>query len=261
MKTNDLSFLKKPLEQYIDHTLLKPDVTNIEFIQFLENAQKYNFASVCVPPYLAIYAKCILNDANSHLKVCTVIGFPHGNIPTVLKSQQVQYFAERGIDELDFVINLGFLKSNLIDKTIFELQEIDRICKEQNTLSKCIVETCYITNKEKNLMYELLSLYSNIDYIKTSTGYGKHGAKLGDVMQWNIIKKLKIELQNANVLNMSSNTSIRTKPSVKIKAAGGIRDLDTALEFIKNGADRLGLSASITIMEEYQNCKKVLSLT
>ncbi len=251
MEVNDFSFLKKPLAQYIDHTLLKPNATMLEFQQLLEEAVRFNFASVCVSPYMALSAKEALKDDYPDIKVCTVVGFPHGNLPAPLKVQEVQYFANHGVDEIDFVINLSLLKSELFENFQAEMIAIDRVCAEYNTVSKCIVETCYLTEDEKTFMYKVLSEHTNIDYIKTSTGYGSDSAQLGDVLKWNAKQKEEIAKAEGDLLILHETSTIRTKPPLKIKAAGGIRDLDTALKFIACGADRLGMSASVKVMEEF----------
>ncbi len=248
----EASDLEKPLSKYIDHTLLKPNATMLEFQQLMEEAVKYSFASVCVSPYMALSAKEALKDYPD-VKVCTVVGFPHGNLPAPLKVQEIQYFASHGVDEIDFVINLSLLKSELFDNFQAEMRAVDKLCADYNTVSKCIVETCYLTEDEKTFMYKVLSEHTNIDYIKTSTGYGSSGAQLADVMKWNEKRKMEIAKAEGDLLDFNEISTVRTKPLLKIKAAGGIRDLETALKFIACGADRLGMSASVKVMEEYNN--------
>lgn len=252
MEPNNFDFLTKPLAQYIDHTLLKPDATMSEFRQLLEEAAKYGFASVCVSPYMALSAKEALQNYPD-IKICTVVGFPHGNLPVPLKVQEIQYFANNGVDEIDFVINLGLLKSEMFDNFQIEMRAIDEMCAEYNTVSKCIVETCYLTEDEKTFMYNVLSEHTNIDYIKTSTGYGSSGAQLADVFNWNARRQDQIAKEQASLLILHETSVARNKPPLKIKAAGGIRDLNTALKFIAFGADRLGMSASVKVMEEFNN--------
>ena len=251
MEANDFSFLKKPLSQYIDHTLLKPEAATLEFQQLLEEAVKYNFAAVCVSPHMALSAKKAFEEADSKIKVCTVVGFPHGNLPAPLKVQQVQYFANHGVDEIDFVINLSLLKSELFENFQAEIRAIEQICAQYNTESNCIVETCCLTEDEKAFLFLALSEHSNIDYIKTSTGYGGAGAQLIDVMNWNAKRQEAIAKEEGNLLILHETSAERDKPPLKIKAAGGIKDLNTALKFIACGADRLGMSASVKVMEEY----------
>lgn len=222
--------LKKPLNKYIDHTLLKPFATDKEFESFLDEAIAYKFASVCVSPYIAQPVKTALQmTGESDIKVCTVVAFPHGNIPLNLKLHQVEFFIERGIDEIDFVLHYGELKSERFRNVELELESVGNLCRKGNVVSKCIVETCYLTDHEKRLVFDLAK--DRVDFIKTSTGYGQAGATVEDVSLW-------ASLRGGN-----------SRP--KIKAAGGIKDLSKALSLIDAGADRLGMSSSVEVMEEY----------
>jgi deoxyribose-phosphate aldolase len=246
--------LEKPLNQYIEHTLLNPAATHDEFESFLDDAVKYQFAAVCVPPYMSGPVKAALQGES--IKVCTVVGFPHGTLPVELKLREVRYHADRGVDEIDFVINYGDLKSERFEAVGYELEQIDRACKEWGLVSKCIVETCQLTPEERNFMLNAINDYTEIDYIKTSTGFGGAGALLGDVLNWNA--RLQKKKETVAELASFSFTPLTTAPSsaarlspLKIKAAGGIKDLETALKFIAAGADRLGMSASVEIMEEH----------
>jgi deoxyribose-phosphate aldolase len=247
MQTNNFNFLEKPLNKYIDHTLLKPDATVTDVQKLVEEANRYKFASVCVPPYLALPIKKALKK--TEVKVCTVVGFPHGNLPTFLKAQETLYFAEQGVDEIDFVVNYGLLKAGDYERVGNELETIDQICRSNNVVSKCIIETCYLDEDEKTFMYRALSERTSVDYIKTSTGFGPAGAQLVDVMNWNVRRMQEIQrLEDSPFLPQGV---VSTNKPLKIKAAGGIKDLDTALKFIACGADRLGMSASVKVMEEY----------
>ncbi len=239
--------LQKPLNKYIDHTLLKPNATHKEFESFLDDAIKYQFASVCVSPYMAGSIATVLKDED--VKTCTVVGFPHGNVPLQTKLHDIVLFSEQGVDEIDFVINYGDLISGLYDNVGLELENIDRACKSAGVISKCIIETCYLSREEKDFMFKALNDYTQIDYIKTSTGFGEEGAWLWDVMNWNTKRQIWINQQSSSLIQLS--TADRREKAIKIKAAGGIRDLETALQFIAAGADRLGMSASVKVMEEY----------
>ena len=245
--------LTKPLNEYIDHTLLKPQATHEEFQMFLDEAVKYNFASVCVSPYMALPVKEAMKDY-PHIKICTVVGFPHGNVPSILKAAEAEYFASQGIDEIDFVINYGLLKTGHFEDVGAELEAMNRILKTHGTVFKCIIETCYLTEDEKNFMYKALEERTNIDYIKTSTGFGTDGANLGDVLNWNC-KRARFDARKAQdlIILHDLETPSHRETGLKIKAAGGIRDLDTALRFIAAGADRLGMSASVKVMEAYND--------
>jgi len=246
------------LNRYIDHTLLKPDATLDEFQQLLDEAIQYNFASVCVSPFMALPAVDALKEYPD-IRVCTVVGFPHGNIPFPLKYEEAKYFVENGVDETDFVVNIGLLKSGMYENVGSELEVLGSLCKTHKAISKCIIETCYLTEEEKMFMYRALSERTSVNYIKTSTGYGTEGAFTGDVWKWNSRRQEElsegvvetggglVQLVDANV----STYVLRNGEPLKIKAAGGIRDLETALKFIGCGADRLGMSASVKVMEEY----------
>lgn len=219
-----------PLSEYIDHTLLKPTASHKDFEQLLDDAIKYKFASVCVSPHMAISIKAVLSKTSPDLRVCTVVGFPHGNQPVQLKYNAVEYFISREIDEVDFVINYGELINNNVDVVRAEINTVGVLCRRAGVVSKAIIETCYLTKKQKIKAFELVR-DSFVDFIKTSTGYGPSGAQLQDVVLWD-----RLRAKNKGPL---------------IKAAGGIKDYKTALRFIKAGANRLGMSASVSVMEDY----------
>ena len=239
--------LTKPLNKYIDHTLLKPNATHEEFESFLDEAIKYQFASVCISPYMTGPIASVLK--NEDVKICTVVGFPHGNIPLQAKLYDVALLAKLGADEIDFVLNYGDLKSGLYESVGTELENMSLVCKDNGVVSKCIIETCYLNEDEKNFVFKAINDYTTIDYIKTSTGFGTEGALLGDVMNWNARRCAWIKQESSSLIQLIP-VGGRTAP-IKIKAAGGIRDLETALKFISVGADRLGMSASVKVMEEW----------
>ena len=239
--------LPKPLNKYIDHTLLNPSATHADFESFLDDAVKYQFASVCVSPYMAAPIKAALQGED--INVGTVISFPHGNLPIECKVAEVIYFADRGIDEIDFVLNYGDLKSGLYELVGTELEVMGKICSDRGLLSKCIIETCYLTQDEITFMFTAINERTTIDYIKTSTGYGSSGAALQDVMNWNTKREAFLERYAGNLIQLVPVDGRETP--VQIKAAGGIRDLETALKFIACGADRLGMSASVEVMEAW----------
>jgi len=246
------------LNRYIDHTLLKPDATLDEFQQLMDEAVKYQFASVCVSPYMALPAVDALKDV-PEINVCTVVGFPLGNIPFPLKYEEAKYFVENGVDEIDFVANIGLLKSGMYENVGSELEALGTLCRAHGAESKCIIETCYLDEDQKTFMYRALADKTSVDYIKTSTGFGPEGAQLIDVFDWSRRRGEGgsgglIEDGNNLVLvgeTTQSSYTMRDGEPLKIKAAGGIRDLETALKFIAAGADRLGMSASVKVMEEY----------
>ena len=218
--------------QYIDHTLLKPNATQDQFETLLDEAIEYEFGAVCVSPYMAIPIRNVLNATGyPFIKVCTVVGFPFGNIPLEAKANEARYFVSHGIDEIDFVLNYGELKNQKFDYIIKELQIMSNVCKEGGAVSKCIVETCYLDEVEKDLIFHYIKDYApHLDFIKTSTGFGTAGAQVKDVARWNELRG------NA--------------PRPLIKAAGGIKTLADATELLAVGADRLGMSSGVQVMEE-----------
>jgi deoxyribose-phosphate aldolase len=241
--------LPQPLNRYIDHTQLKPDATVESFQNLLREAIKYNFASVCVSPHMALPAVEALQDY-PEIKVCTVVGFPHGNLPFELKFKEAEFFVTNGVDEIDFVANIGFLKSGLYDEVGTELEVLGAVCQANNAISKCIIETCYLDEDEKTFMFRALDERTSVNFIKTSTGFGPDGANVGDVLRWHQLRQPKENVGDIMFLNELTRICRNGEP-IKIKAAGGIRDLATALKFISCGADRLGMSASVKVMEEW----------
>lgn len=243
--------LAKPLNEYIDHTLLKPGAKHSEFEALLDEAIKYQFASVCVPPFMALSIKKTLAEGGSEVKVCTVVDFPHGHLPLALKLSQALALAEAGIHEIDWVLNYADLKSGLLENVGIEIETMGKQLSERGTVTKCIIETCYLGETEKAFMWKALSEYTEVDYIKTSTGFGSEGAQLIDVLNWKALRETEaIGPDVGGLIQLTPLTGPRCSP-LKIKVAGGIRDLDTALKFIACGADRLGMSASVKVMEEY----------
>ena len=175
------------LNRFIDHTLLKPEATDADFEKFLDEAVKYRFASVCVSPRIATAIAAAMKPEED-IKVCTVVGFPYGNIPLDLKVQQVEHFIKGGIDEIDFVLGYGELRSLRQDLVIHELEIIGELCHKAGVISKCIVETCYLTEIDKKLMFQYIRDNSRVDFIKTSTGFGTKGAQLEDVKMWHAMR-------------------------------------------------------------------------
>lgn len=224
--------LDRGLNRFIDHTLLKQGATQKEFEKLLDEAIEFEFEAVCVSPFMAGPIRNILNATGyPFIKVCTVVDFPHGNKPLELKINEARYFAMQGIDEVDFVLNYSELKNKQFKYIIQELQSVSDVCKQNGAVSKCIVETCFLTKEEKDTIFQLVKNYApNLDFIKTSTGFGTAGAQLEDVARWN-------ELRG-------------DAPRPLIKAAGGIKTLEDALAMVNAGADRLGMSAGVQVMEE-----------
>ena len=204
----------KPILARVDHTLLSQTATWDQIRAICDDGVKYGCASVCIP---ASYVKQAAEYVAGKLPICTVIGFPNGYDTTAAKCFMAADAVSNGAEEVDMVINLGWVKDRKWDELLDEIRAVKDAC--QGRLLKVIIETCLLTDAEKVEMCRVVS-ESGADYIKTSTGFGGGGATREDVA-----------LFKANVA-----------PHVKIKAAGGIANLDDARDFIALGADRLGTS-------------------
>ena len=214
----------KDIYKMIDHTLLKQDATSEEIKKLCKEALEYNFASVCVNPANVELAAKILNG--SLVKVCTVIGFPLGANTTKIKVLEAKDAVENGATEVDMVINIGRLKDKDYDYVKKDIEAVVNEVKGK-ALIKVIIETCLLTDEEKVIACKLAS-EAKADFVKTSTGFSTGGATPFDV-------KLMIETVGENM---------------GVKASGGIRTSEDAKELIKNGANRIGASASIKICTE-----------
>ena len=204
-----------------DHTLLLQGSTWEEIQTICDDAIKYKTASICIPPCYVKPAKEYMGDK---MKICTVIGFPNGNMTTAVKVFETKDALDNGADEIDMVINIGMLKAGDYDYVLNEIKEIKQACGDH--ILKVIIETCLLTDKEKIKMCELVTK-AGADYIKTSTGFSTSGATFDDV-------KLFKDHVGSNV---------------KIKAAGGISSLEDAEKFMELGADRLGTSRIVKIIK------------
>ena len=198
----------------VDHTLLAQGATWKEIKAICDDGIKYGCASVCIP---ASYVKQAAEYVAGRIAVCTVIGFPNGYDTTAAKGFAASDAVDNGASEIDMVINIGWVKDGLYDKVLSEIRDVKGHCRGK--LLKVIIETCLLTDAEKIELCRVVS-ESGADYIKTSTGFGGGGATREDVA---LFKK-------------------HVAPHVKIKAAGGIADLNDAKDFIALGADRLGTS-------------------
>lgn len=205
----------------IDHTLLSTTATFADIKNLCDEGIRYSVASVCIPPCFVEEAKKYVKDK---LKICTVIGFPNGYNEKSVKIFETAKALESGADEIDMVINICLLKEKNYSAVFDEIKSIKEIC-EKNIL-KVIIETCLLTEKEKIEMCKIVT-NANADFIKTSTGFSKSGAKIEDILLF------KEHIGN----------------NVKIKAAGGISSIADAEGFIKAGASRLGTSRIIKILE------------
>jgi deoxyribose-phosphate aldolase len=210
------------LNRYIDHTLLKATATTSDIVKLCQEAITNDFFSVCVNScYVSLAAEKL---KHSNVKVCSVIGFPLGAMSTQAKAAEATEALKSGANEIDMVMNLGFLKSKNFDSVWKDIQAVKSVMPN-NTL-KVILETCYLSNEEI-LKASELAIKGGADFIKTSTGFGTRGASLEDV-------KLMKDI---------------AKDSTKIKASGGIKDAKTAIEYINIGAERLGTSSGIAIIK------------
>lgn len=203
-----------------DHTILKADAGKAAVKKICEEAKEYGFMSVCVNGYYTAYVAKLLEE--SDVRVCTVVGFPLGQMATGAKAMEAKIAVEDGADEVDMVINVGALKDGDDDLVLRDIREVKKACG--HALLKVIIETCLLTEEEKKRACRL-SKEAGADFVKTSTGFSTGGATPEDVA-----------LMRATV-----------GESMGVKASGGIRDKETAQKMVEAGADRLGTSATIAI--------------
>ena len=208
----------------VDHTLLAQTATWEEIRAICDDGMKYHTASVCIP---ASYVKQAAEYVDGKLTICTVIGFPNGYSTTASKCFEATDAVHNGAEEVDMVINIGWVKDQRWDDLLEEIKAVKQHC--EGRLLKVIIETCLLTDEAKIPTCEIVS-DSGADYIKTSTGFSTAGATFHDV-----------ELFAKHV-----------KPGVKIKAAGGISSLEDAEKFIELGASRLGTSRVVKIVKKLE---------
>lgn len=209
--------------QYIDHTLLKMDATEEDIIKICDEAKTHHFFSVCVN---SCYVPLVCEQLkNSDVKVCSVIGFPLGTMLTVAKAFEAEKAIEAGADEIDMVINVGFVKSKKLNLVKADIKAVHDITKAQNKLLKVIFETCLLTPEEIEQV-ALICKDLNVEFVKTSTGFSTSGATKADI-------KLMRKTVGANI---------------GVKASGGVRTFETAKQMIDSGATRLGSSSGIQIV-------------
>ena len=210
------------LNKYIDHTLLKQDVTENQIDCLLSEAREYDFASVCVNPTWVKYAKKVLEGTD--VKVCTVVGFPLGATTSAVKAFETQEAIQNGADEIDMVINVGALKSGNLDLVESDIRAV--VESSGDKLVKVIIEACLLTDQEKVVACQLAQK-AGADFVKTSTGFSTGGATIADVT-----------LMRETV-----------GPEMGVKAAGGARSYADALAFVEAGATRIGTSAGVAILK------------
>jgi deoxyribose-phosphate aldolase len=209
----------------IDHTQLQPDATEAQIEQLCREAKQYRFASVCVNPTWVPLARNLLVD--SLVKVATVVGFPLGaNVPEV-KAFETERAVQNGAHEIDMVINIGRLKSGDHQIVFQDVTSVVAVARRSGALVKAIIETALLTEEEK-VAACVLAQAGGVDFVKTSTGFSKGGATVADVA---LMRRV-------------------VGPNLGIKAAGGIRSLQTLQEMVAAGATRIGASSSVKIMEE-----------
>ena len=220
--------MKKELQDIlsrVDHTLLSQTATWAEIRTICDDGVKYGCASVCIP---ASYVRRAAEYVDGKIAVCTVIGFPNGYATTAAKCFEAADAVKNGASEIDMVINIGWVKDGLYDDVLAEIRAVKEACAGK--LLKVIIETCMLTDAEKIELCRVVS-ESGADYINTSTGFGGGGATREDVA-----------LFKAHVA-----------PHVKIKAAGGIANLDDARDFVALGADRLGTSRIVKAVKAMED--------
>lgn len=210
------------IARLIDHTLLRPDATEADIEKLCDEAVEYGFASVCTASCWTSFVRQYLDSKKSQVKVCSVVGFPFGSALSDAKQEETWDAVENGADEIDMVINVGYLRSGLLKEFERDIGEV--IMARGNAAVKVIIEACYLTDEQKVLAARTAKR-CGAEFVKTSTGYGPSGAKLEDVR---LIRD--------------------AVPDILIKASGGIRTYEQARAFIEAGASRIGTSSGPAIV-------------
>ena len=205
----------------VDHTLLAQTATWEDIRGLCDDGMAYHTASVCIPP---CYVRQAAEYVRGRLPICTVIGFPNGNMTTAAKVFETKDAIANGASEIDMVINIGMLKAGRTDYVLNEIKEIRAACGDK--ILKVIIETCLLTEEEKITMCRLVT-EAKADFIKTSTGFSKGGATFEDIALF----------------------AAHVGPGIRMKAAGGISSIEDAEKFISLGATRLGTSRIIKILK------------
>lgn len=221
----------KQLAGMIDHTFLKPFGTAENIEKLCDEARKYEFAMVAINP--AEVETCVKLLEGSPVRVGAAIGFPLGQTTTECKAFETRDAIAKGATEIDTVINVRALQKGRLDIVKKEIEEMVAICRPAGVICKVILETCYLSDAEKETVCRIAK-EAGVDFVKTSTGFGTAGATVEDVALMRCV----------------------VGPEIGVKAAGGIRDLDTALAMIKAGATRIGTSSGVTIVEAYKSAIK-----
>lgn len=221
----------KQLAGMIDHTFLKPFGTAENIEKLCAEARKYEFAMVAINP--AEVETCVKLLEGSPVRVGAAIGFPLGQTTTECKAFETRDAIEKGATEIDTVINVRALQKGRLDIVKKEIEDMVTICRPAGVICKVILETCYLSDAEKETVCQIAK-EAGVDFVKTSTGFGTAGATVEDVA---LMRRV-------------------VGPEIGVKAAGGIRDLDTALAMIKAGATRIGTSSGVSIVEAYKVSRK-----
>jgi len=211
----------------IDHTLLKPEATPEDIVKLCIQARHYGFATVCVNPCYVYLAARELKE--SPVKVCTVIGFPLGASDSAVKAAEAAAAVRAGASEIDMVMNIGFLKGRLLKEVKEDMEGVVKAARKEKreTVVKVILETGFLSDSEK-IEACRIAVAAGANFVKTSTGFGKGGAEVSDVI---LLRRT-------------------VGQEIGVKASGGIRDLSTAIKMIEAGASRLGTSSAVSIIEE-----------
>lgn len=218
--------LAKPLNKYFDHTLLKPEATRSQIETLCREALEYDFYAVCVNSCYVSVCTDLLKG--SDVKIAAVVGFSLGACTTAAKVFETEEACKDGAKEIDMVLNAGMFKDKRYDDVRDDIRDVVAAAGQFDAIVKVILETCLLTPEEIEEACRLAK-DSGAHFVKTSTGFGRGGARAEDVA---LMKKT-------------------VGPDMKVKASGGIRDLETAMAMIEAGADRIGASASVPIMQAY----------
>ncbi len=222
----------KAINAYIDQTILNPEADRRAIEGFIREAAEFNFYAAVVNP---CWIQLLHKELPAKIKRCSVVGFPLGASSSKSKACAAGYLIEKGCDEIDMVMNIGYFKSGAYEYVLSDIQSVVKAA--QGRIVKVIIETCLLNDEEKITAAKLI-VESGAQYVKTSTGFSKHGANTHDVGL----------LRDA------------VGPQFGIKASGGIRDYDTALQMINAGADRIGTSAGVRIINENPDRERYMIL-
>lgn len=219
----DAGGVEDGLGRFIDHTLLKPEATREQIEQLCSEAKRYKFASVCINPcWISVCADLLRNTG---VRVCTVVGFPFGATLTEVKALETETAIQHGAQEVDMVLNIGMLKSGNYDFVESDIRAVVNVAKKHRVLTKTILEACLLNDEEK-VKACLLAKRAGADFVKTSTGFSKAGATMGDVA---LMRRV-------------------VGSAMGVKASGGVRTREEAEAMIRSGANRIGASASVKIV-------------